>query len=158
MSYTKIFDSILRSTVWEEEMATRIVWITLLALRDQRHNVISSMRGLARTARVTVEQAQEAIDKLMAPDPYSGSKECDGRRIVAIEGGWFIVNGAKYRDLERNEARREYKRAWAEDKRKKIGETPDERAYVKAAEVGDLAECDRLTEPKKRKAGHMRKE
>lgn len=40
---------------------------------------------------------QSAIDKLSSPDKYSRSKLAEGRRIVAIEGGWELVNYADYR-------------------------------------------------------------
>lgn len=97
--YTKLFGSIVASTVWNEDNPTRIVWITLLALSDRDGYVAGSVPGLATLARVNVEECKRALDKLQQPDEYSRSPEHDGRRVEAVDGGWFILNRAKYRDL-----------------------------------------------------------
>jgi hypothetical protein len=103
--YTKLFGSIVASTVWNEDNPTRIVWITLLALSDRDGYVAGSMPGLATLARVSVEECRRALDRLQQADEYSRSPEYDGRRVEAVDGGWFILNRAKYRDL-----------CWEEDK------------------------------------------
>lgn len=81
------------------------------------------MPGLANAARLTVNETQEALKELTAPDPWSRTKEMDGRRLVEVEGGWLVVNGAKYRDMLSKEDRREYKRAWQAEYRKRKRET-----------------------------------
>lgn len=95
--YTKLFNSILASTVWRENNETRIVWITLLAMADRDGIVEGSVPGLADFARVSVPAALAAIEKLSAPDEYSRSLEHEGRRIEPVDGGWRIVNYEKYR-------------------------------------------------------------
>ena len=45
--YTKLFNSILASTVWSEPNETRIVWITLLAMADKNGIIEGSVPGLA---------------------------------------------------------------------------------------------------------------
>lgn len=97
--YVKIFGSILGSSVWSESAATRIVWITMLAMADQNGHVEASVSGLARFANVSPAQCRAAIDALSAPDPDSKSPEFEGRRIEKDEGGWAILNYLKYRDL-----------------------------------------------------------
>ncbi len=97
--YTKLFGTIVASTVWNEDHPTRIVWITLLALSDRDGYVAGSIPGLATLARVSVEDCKRALDKLQQPDEYSRSPEHHGRRIEAVAGGWFILNRAKYRNL-----------------------------------------------------------
>ena len=42
-SYTKLFSSIITSTIWMEDDKTRILWITLLAMADQHGEVYSSI-------------------------------------------------------------------------------------------------------------------
>ena len=70
---------------------------------------------------------------LEAADPYSQSKDMEGRRIVRLdEGGWFVVNGAKYRDMLSVEKRREYQR----------NKQAEYRAKKKAAGNGGFAEVD----------------
>ena len=97
--YTKLANSILTSTVWMESNETRIVWLTLLAMCDKNGEVQASIPGLANVARVTVKEAEEAIEVFLAPDPYSSTKTDEGRRIEEIEGGWVLLNHGKYRDF-----------------------------------------------------------
>jgi len=55
----------------------------------------------------------------MAPDPYSRTKDHEGRRIKECDGGWFVLNGEKYREKMNEDERREYKRIWIANKRAK---------------------------------------
>lgn len=104
--YTKLFSSIITSTIWSEDDATRIVWITMLAVSDKNGEVQGSVPGLARLAGVPVETCRAAIDKFLGPDPDSRTKDDDGRRIEVIEGGWHLLNHAKYRAMASEEETR----------------------------------------------------
>lgn len=106
--YTKLFGSIVASTIWREDDKTRIVWITMLAIANKHGEVEASVPGLADLSRVTVPEARAAIAKLEAPDPDSRSTEEEGRRIVKIPGGWRLVNHGKYRAKLSVDERREY--------------------------------------------------
>lgn len=108
--YTKLFNSILASTVWREPMEVRIVWITLLAMADKDGIAEGSVPGLADFARIPVEATREALARLSAPDPDSRSQEHEGRRIEAVDGGWQLLNHAKYRAKMGADERREYNR------------------------------------------------
>jgi hypothetical protein len=99
MGYTKLFSSIVASTIWREDDKTRIVWITLLAMADKNGEVQASVPGLADFARVTIKEARAALGKLMSPDEDSRTKTDEGRRIEEIDGGWLIINHAKYRHM-----------------------------------------------------------
>jgi hypothetical protein len=99
MAYTKLFNSIVTSTIWSEDDQTRIVWITMLALADKNGEVQGSVPGLARIAGVTVDACRAAISKFLAPDPDSRTKDDEGRRIEEIDGGWALINHRKYRDM-----------------------------------------------------------
>lgn len=116
-TYTKLFSSILRSTIWQASKETRLVWITLLAIKDARQVAESSVPGLAKLAGVSLEECELALKELLGPDPYSRSKESEGRRIREVEGGWYIINGEKYQQRMSVEERREYKRVWMANKR-----------------------------------------
>lgn len=96
-SYTKLFHSILDSSVWQESHQTRIVWVTMLAMADQHGEVQAAIPGLAKRAGVTIQEAEAAIATLSAPDAYSRTPDHEGRRIAKIDGGWEILNHAKYR-------------------------------------------------------------
>jgi hypothetical protein len=96
--YTKLFSSILGSTVWREPAPTKVVWITMLALADRHGEVEASIPGLANFAGTTIDETETAIAKFLAPDPYSRTPDHEGRRIEGIDGGWYILNHVKYRD------------------------------------------------------------
>ena len=96
--FTKLSASIITSSIWQEDDATRLVWITMLAMANPHGVVEASIPGLANIANVEVEECVRAIRKLLEPDVYSRTAEHEGRRIVAIEGGWRILNYEKYRN------------------------------------------------------------
>lgn len=96
--YTKLFASILDSTIWDEDCATRILWITMLAMVNRDSQVLTSVKNLSLRARLTVNDVNESLEKLLAPDPESKSREHEGRRIVKIDGGWQILNYERYRN------------------------------------------------------------
>jgi len=107
MAYTKLFGTLLTSTMWDEDDKTRLVWITMLALSDKNGEVAASIPGLARLANVDIEATEKAIEKFLSPDKYSRTKDEEGRRIVEIDGGWFILNHAKYRKMASREDEKE---------------------------------------------------
>jgi hypothetical protein len=97
--YTKLFSSIITSTIWTEDDKTRLVWITMLALADRNGEVQGSIPGLARLAGVSTEATEIAIGKFLSPDKHSRTKDDEGRRIEEIDGGWHLLNHAKYREM-----------------------------------------------------------
>jgi len=117
--YTKLFNSIVASTIWREDDKTRIVWITMLAMADKHGVVEGSIPGLADIARVTVEECRASISNLQSPDPDSRSREEDGRRILPVEGGWRLVNHGKYREKMGSAERREYLKNKQRERRSK---------------------------------------
>lgn len=117
--YTKVFTTLLDSTVWQLSKEARILWITMLLKKDGQQMVRAAVPGLAHAARLTIQETEVALKELQKPDRYSQSQEHDGRRVIARDGGWFVVNGAKYRDMLSAESRRAYKRQWQAEKRAK---------------------------------------
>jgi len=106
MSYAKLFSSIVHSTVWREAMHVKIVWITMIALANRKGEVAASIPGLADAAKVSLEQCEEALQRLSAPDHYSRTKDYEGRRITDVDGGWLLLNYEKHRDLRDEEENR----------------------------------------------------
>jgi hypothetical protein len=96
--YTKLFASILDSSVWFTPTHVRIVWVTMLAMADQDGIVEASLPGLAARAGVDRTQCEQALALFLAPDPDSRSAEHDGRRIERADGGWRLLNHGKYSD------------------------------------------------------------
>lgn len=105
--YTKLFQSLVTSSLWTESDRTRIVWITILAMADRYGEIQASVPGLARIAGVPVEDCEKALSLFMAPDKHSRTPDFEGRRIEKIEGGWAILNHEKYRKMASDADRKE---------------------------------------------------
>jgi hypothetical protein len=139
MTFTKLFSSLTESTIWREKNHIRIVWITMMAMADKHGRVWGSIPGLAARAKLPVAQCAEALEKFMAPDPYSRTKVLEGRRIEEIDGGWRLINHAKYRELRDLDERRIYKTVKQKEyrKRKAVDKSVD-----KNPECGHNAEAE----------------
>ena len=135
MNFTKLFNSILDSTIWQESKETKIVWVTMLAMCDRNGEVHASIPGLAARSGVTLSECEDALNCLMSPDHYSRTKDHEGRRIAEIDGGWVLLNHAKYRALLSAEERREYNRRKQQEHRAK-----------KSMTVNDNKQCQHITE------------
>jgi hypothetical protein len=123
MQYTKLFHSILDSSIWQESKETKLLWVTMLAMVNKDGDVIASIPGLAARSGLAIGECEQSLQKLLSPDPYSRTKDFDGRRIRAIDGGWELLNHAKYRRLMSAEERKEYNRLKQAERRARLRET-----------------------------------
>lgn len=135
--YTKLFASIVTSTVWLEADHVRLLWITMLALSDKNGVVEGSVPGMAKMAGIEVEECREALARLMAPDKDSRTQDHEGRRIDPVDGGWQLLNHSKYRAKLSAEERREY------DKKRKAN---DRARHKMSANVPDMSAVSAHTE------------
>jgi hypothetical protein len=129
------------------------MWITMLAMADRQGRVFGSIPGLANRARVTVEEAEKAIERFKSPDKYSRTytEECEGRRIEDIDGGWRLLNHAKYRALQDDETLKEAKRKWWHENKAKLEETRKSRSHYTQAEAEAEADTEAKIKNKKKK-------
>ena len=136
-TYTKLFRSMLLSSIWSQDNATRILWVTLLAEADADGRVYASVPGLASLARLTLEETEAALEKLMSPDPYSKTPDCEGRRVESIDGGFELINHAKYREkmTSDDKKRKAAERAKRYRERKKT-------ENVTPSRVTNVTQCD----------------
>jgi hypothetical protein len=95
INYTVLKSSVIYSTIWAEDAETCKVWITLLVMRNKNGEIFSSLPGLAHIARINPEKTALSVQKFLAPDPASTTKDFEGRRIVEIPGGWRLLNHDK---------------------------------------------------------------
>jgi hypothetical protein len=118
MGFTKLFSSIVTSSVWVEDDKTLRVWIAMLALSDSDGIVEGSVPGFANLCRVSVDEMRRALEVLSSPDPDSRTPDNDGRRIEAILGGWQILNYTLYRERgqAKDGSRAPYYRAYRRNK------------------------------------------
>lgn len=97
-SYTKLFSSIIHSSVWQAPAHVKILWVTLLAMKDRDGIVEASVPGLAAAAGISMDETKHALAMFCGPDPYSRTKTDEGRRLREVPGGWFVINHDLYNE------------------------------------------------------------
>lgn len=102
--FSKLYSCIVTSSLWIQPDYVLRVWIALLATSDAVGHVEGSIPGFASLCRISLEDMAEAERLLMAPDPYSRSSACEGRRIERVPGGWRIINYEDYRKRGQDKA------------------------------------------------------
>jgi hypothetical protein len=119
--YAKLFSRIAQSSLMEEKVTTRYVFMMMLALSDRNGDVIGTDVAIARMMNVSVDEFKSATDPLLSPDPDSNSQAEDGRRLVPSDNGrgYKIVNYLCYRDMKSEEEKREYMRNYMRERRSK---------------------------------------
>jgi hypothetical protein len=117
INYTVLKSSIIFSTIWQEDSDTRVVWITLLAMRNKDGEVFASIPGLAGVSRVDLAKTAAALEKFLAPEAYSSSGD-DGRRLEVIPGGWRLLNHEKVKAEAAQAAKNAYMAGFMRKKRK----------------------------------------
>ncbi len=150
--YTPIFSTlVISSSVWQQSKEVKVLWVTMLALVQKDSVVRTTIPALANLAGLTIPECLEALNVLQSPDPFSTSKEHEGRRVLKVDDGFLIVNHSKYR-----EAAREYSKKISNANsqarfRQKIATrskpSPKEMAFVKAQEEGLTSLSDHLSSP-----------
>lgn len=87
------------STVWQRESDdVRILWVTMLAVKDSDHVVRKSLFQLEVLAKMSQERVKAAMEILMGPDTHKEDPGLDGgARVKKIsDEEWLIINGDKY--------------------------------------------------------------
>ena len=110
-TWTPLWSKVVDSSIWLEDKNTRILFVTMLALKDRDHVVRHSAFELARKANLTEAEVIESLEVLKSPDTKRiEPQEFEGRRVEKVEDGWFMLNGEKYRKAMQEMFRKEYKR------------------------------------------------
>ncbi len=151
MGFTKLFSSIITSTVWMEDNATRIMWIGMLAMANADGVVEGSIPGLANVCRVTMSEAQAAIDIFLNPDPHSRNPENDGRRMEKVDGGWRILNYGNYRQKTQDQigSAAERMRRYREKKNETTNRNPLRSKVTRYTEAEEEAEEEEYKDKEK---------
>lgn len=137
--YTKLFSSILASTVWDTPPAVTKVWITMMAMADRDGVVEASVPGLAHLARVPRKVVDEALRIFLSPDPDSRTPDYEGRRIEAVPGGWRLLNHAEYRERMSNDDIREKAAERKRKQREREAAEAEAAAYAEGQAEADLS-------------------
>jgi hypothetical protein len=144
--YNKLFSKIVDSSIWLESDATRIVWLTMIAVMDEDGFVVmASIENLARRANVSVARCSTAVAILEAPDPNSADPDNEGRRIERVPGGWVVLNAAKHRLMVARVSQRESNRRRVTKHREKGRDTSENEAK-RSRTVENETESSKTTE------------
>jgi hypothetical protein len=148
-TWAPLWSGIVDSSLWEEDGDVVKVFMTILATKDSDHICRLDAYRIGRKCNIDELKILDILKLLASPDKRRKIKqEFEGRRIKAVEDGWMVLNGAKYRQMVQDEMR---KRSWAKaqaaarQRKKGLGPTQREQAFKVACDNEDLAEQDRLT-------------
>ena len=147
-TFVKLSSTLLDSSVWDLDHATRILWITLLVMKDYLGEVHSSLPGLAMRARINIHKAKKGLTLLLSDDPYSRNKNFSGRRIEEIEGGWRVLGHEHYRMQSYAQESSERSRNYRERKKLQTEAiSPSRSRHVTGVtrHVTNVTECDIVT-------------
>lgn len=119
MHWNPIFSGITASSVWRQPDHVRLAWIAILANKDfKTHKVRTNALILADQARISRDNAEDALRVLCSPDPDSLDPEFEGRRLEKLPaGGYLVLNGEKYSRLMAEFKKKEYDRDYAAERR-----------------------------------------
>lgn len=143
--YNKLFTKILDSSIWLESTPTRIVWLTFIAVMDESGFAqFAAIGNVAHRARVSLDEAEEAIKAFEGPDPSSSDPDHDGRRLERVPGGWIVLNAEKHRALVTRALKQEQTR---ERVRKHRAKKRTGNAHVTTSEADTEAEVQNPPTP-----------
>ncbi len=141
--FVKVYGTILDSSIWYEKDATRLLWITMLAMADSTGYIEAATPGLAGRARISLEDCEEALRLFQSPDKHSKNQEHEGRRAEKVDRGWQLLNYQDYRDMrteaqvKRAERQARWRAGKAEKERQRV-DGVDAPVDGKKATVGDV--------------------
>ncbi len=136
MMYSKLFSSLVHSSLWSQMDHVRLLFITLLALSDRDGIVYGSRSGLERAALIDPDASlkHDPWRILMGPDDDSSdlmrNPENEGRRLEEIPGGFRIINYVYYRSLRDAEDRKAQNREAQQRHREKVSPSKPPSAKV----------------------------
>lgn len=126
-TFSPLFSNLVESSVWDEPYHVRILFVSMLAIKDFDHVVRKNNYQLMKRANVTLQEVEEGLQVLSSPDLKRPGQEFEGRRIERVEDGWLVLNGQNYEDQMRKISRRFYKARKQREYRRveKLGGSPD---------------------------------
>jgi len=151
--FTKLVPEIIQSSIWNEPSDIRIVWITMLAIKDADGFVRGDSQTLARMANVPHEAVIQALERFQSPDPGSGTPDNEGRRIAPAAGGWVVLNHELYRIRDHQAEHTEYMRQWRERRanagavKKRDSQVKGHSASASISDVSSEGDCKGAKKP-----------
>lgn len=149
-TFSPLFSNIVESSIWEEAYHVRILFVSMLAIKDLDHVVRKNEYQLRKRANITEAELAEGLKVLLEPDLKRPGQPFGGRRIERVNDGFLILNGQFYEEQMRTISRRFYKARKQREYRRAAGGAGGsgpslrENLAAKAEGDGDTASADRL--------------
>ena len=150
LDWIPLFTSIVDSSLWEEPPHVRLMFLTLMFMKDQDDHIVREpLRRVAKVANLSEDKheayrlAEEAMRILSEPDGRSEEPQAhEGRRIKWIEGqGWLVLNGEYYERVRKELGARirktqlQRKRREQAAKAKNAGALPGDALFERTGEM-----------------------
>lgn len=144
---------LLYETIWDSSVSQDwrgvVTFMALLSMADAEDNVYTDPERISRKTGIPMDVIMPGLEFLLREDPYSKSKEAQGRRItflpLAVDGfepsldgycrGFHITNRALYRRLLRKRYNRSY-----QAKRRALAKNPSQ-AHISGNHDSDEAKA-----------------
>jgi hypothetical protein len=103
--YTPIFRDVLTSRIWAQPHATVRVWLWLQVAADPEGYVPATTSGVAVGARVTLEEARDALALLESPDPDAAMDDpLEGVVVERVPRGFRVLSFTVDRERAKHES------------------------------------------------------
>ena len=105
--YPSLLRCIVNAPIWQEPLATRAIFITLICLANRETGEVEcTVRSLTKQANVGKREAIEALRYLSSPDKREEDQRNKGIKIKRTLRGWIILDYSKAkREITRDELR-----------------------------------------------------
>lgn len=117
--YAKLFSRITESSLIEESITTRWVFVAMLAIADPDGTVIGTDIAIARRINVPLIDFSDSMKVLMSEDVDSNNQDHSGARIIHSRGerGYFLTGYQRYKGIKTEDERRHYMKEYMAKKR-----------------------------------------
>jgi hypothetical protein len=139
-TWTPLWSKIVDSSLWVEPYYVRVLFLTMMALKDRDDVVRYSAFALAKRANMSEQEVLDGLEILSEPDRKRIEPQAnEGRRIEKVADGWLVLNGAYYRKLIKREYNARKQRDYRESKKNANKPLAGEQRHVQAINGGGTA-------------------
>lgn len=139
--FAKLYSNITDSTLMDQPINVRYVFMMLLAIADREGYVASTPKAAAARLSMDQNEFDEAIAILSAPDPNSNFPDHEGRRLIPSDRGrgWRITTYQHYSAIRNEEHKRQYMREYMRNYRAKCKTSKERKDLTIYGDVTSLA-------------------
>lgn len=138
--FAKLYSNIVDSTLMDQPVNVRYVFMMMLAVADPDGYVSSTPKATAAKFNMEQEEFDRAIEVLMAPDPSSNFPDHEGRRLIPSDRGrgWLITTYKHYSQIRNEEHKRQYMREYMRNYRARVKASKDSKEFTDYGAITSL--------------------